>query len=501
MKKWPLIAISISYCLFASFDVAASQCDTPVQYPSGDRKLLSMVRYFEKIASDFSNDDRAVPLELKARHYQELIEKFHLRRDGVFSPRVWLSTETTPFRFDCGADDATWNGVLLATWSYEYAVRPSEAVAERIRRLVKGMHLFFEVTQRYGLVARCVIESDEPVKKAIHQYRANNARNYFFRSNPAKGTYLQLLLGYSILFLHAEKALSEETRSIAYDDFSSLVLHLVGNDYRIVGRDGRVTRYGRVSPFRFGVIRIPFDAQLSYAFSAAGVFLEIQDQQIQERLFSEWSRLRNRHAYYAGPYWPPLFRPQMLSHSRLIGANDQNHLATAALLALLFEFEAISNGNRSASYEVLDQLSSTLRESFNVLSKRKHALTIFRWLGIKTYLESKDDFSFEASLEPQSLSIAVEQLRRFPLNRLRYQGTEKKSNEAQWVDAYRPDSYYWKVDPRMQWEKSDGVKPLLTAAVDYLHAYWVMRFYKLDQAENLKDSHGMVLGSCDQNPL
>jgi hypothetical protein len=93
------------------------------------------------------------------------------------------------------------------------------------------------------------------------------------------------------------------------------------------------------------------------------------------------------------------------------------------------------------------------------------------------------------------LDQGVEQLRRFPLDRFRWEGVEHEADAPQWADAYRPDSYYWKVDARLAWRVTGGPTPLLTSAIDYLHAYWLFRHHRLHEHALVAERHGDVLGS------
>ena len=88
------------------------------------------------------------------------------------------------------------------------------------------------------------------------------------------------------------------------------------------------------------------------------------------------------------------------------------------------------------------------------------------------------------------------QLRHFALNRLRFEGREVEREGPQWVDAYRPDSYHWKVEPNLAWETTGPSTNLLVSAIDYLHAYWLFRYYQLDEEPVVRERHATVLGDA-----
>ena len=42
-----------------------------------------------------------------------------------------------------------------------------------------------------------------------------------------------------------------------------------------------------------------------------------------------------------------------------------------------------------------------------------------------------------------------------------------------------PDVYHWKADPKARWQVTGPATNRHVAAIDYLLAYWLFRYYKL----------------------
>lgn len=55
------------------------------------------------------------------------------------------------------------------------------------------------------------------------------------------------------------------------------------------------------------------------------------------------------------------------------------------------------------------------------------------------------------------------------------------SGRAQWGDTHAADDFYWKCNPHLVFEPTSSATNVYYAALDYLYAYWVMRFYHLDR--------------------
>ena len=96
------------------------------------------------------------------------------------------------------------------------------------------------------------------------------------------------------------------------------------------------------------------------------------------------------------------------------------------------------------------------------------------------------------------LDQGVEQLRRFPLDRFIWEGTEGRSGGPYWMDEYRPDSYAWKIEPDRHWIVTGPPTHHMRAAIDFLHAYWLMRHTGLDRTPSIAAKHGRVLARSRQ---
>jgi hypothetical protein len=78
------------------------------------------------------------------------------------------------------------------------------------------------------------------------------------------------------------------------------------------------------------------------------------------------------------------------------------------------------------------------------------------------------------------VATGVEQLRRAPLDRFEHPGRLVETREPQWVDAQLPhEPYYWKTGPYYRWEITGPPTNSVNCAIDYLHAYWLLRYFLL----------------------
>jgi hypothetical protein len=122
------------------------------------------------------------------------------------------------------------------------------------------------------------------------------------------------------------------------------------------------------------------------------------------------------------------------------------------------------------------------------LQDHRNALVNFQWAGLLS------DPGMLARMVPERerpdvlrqlehlKALGTEQLRRFRVNRFHVPGEQIQTPTPQWVDARkRYDEYLWKSDAFQIWKPSGPTENLHTASIDFLHAYWLMRYWQLDR--------------------
>lgn len=486
LRAWSLALALTTLLGSMAFAGHAADCMREID-ASDDYRAETLARCIDAIRAQYANDDREIPLDEKASFYAWQIRRYHRNSQHQVTPHVTLPTEIGDApRHEYNADMSTWNGALLAALSYRYAATREREVLRWIEELVAGLHFFRVVTGREGLVARCVFEGATPVQDANLPYTDGENRHYQYRSDPAKGTYNQIFSGYAALLSYVYVDLQPETQQLVRQDIHALAWNLVKNEYRILGEKGTPTTYGDLRP-TFLFAGIPFNAQVTYLIVATGHDLPAADLPTREDLAASYTKLRLSHVYYRNPWLHLFLRPQRLGRSPFLDANDRNHLVTAAFMGLELELAKARAENRKPDPRFLQQLAQTIFHSTPALRKQHNALANFMWLAL---LSDEQRFSVLIPKRPerarrqaqQLLADGVEQLRRFPLDRFRWTGTTHQGKAASWMDEYRPDSYAWKIEPRLYFEKTGPRTNRLVAAIDYLHAYWIYRYFELDRS-------------------
>jgi hypothetical protein len=497
-KDVPLKPLAFAILTVLLVDLARGQA--PVRPAEGDDSIAALRRYQTQIEARFGGY-REIPLAVKAAYFEWELGRYHRTEHGQVYNRVELSDQpgVRPITIP-GSDTSTWNGSLLAAMSYKYAVTRDPVTLQCIADLVRGLHFFFEVTGQPGLMARSISPADGRVLDNMreHQYVAPDGRVYYYRNDPAKGTYNQIAGGYAAMCMFALDDLPADVRAMALADMHAMVLHVIETGYHPTEKNGVKTRYGNMMPVA-GPIGVPFNAQVAYGIIALGYSFPPEDAAQRETIRREFVRLRGeKHAYYIDP-WLSLVRPQEVAASPFVkGMNDRNHAINAAFVGLMLERNHAHRQGEAWNGKFMFELGQTMYWGMQALDGQHHSLGTFMWAGM---LEDQGVFdamiksrrnSVRAQIE-RNLPDAVEQLRRFRLDRFVYPGAEQEQLAPVWNDFMKPDDSYWKVNPKLVWHANGPATNTCYCAMDYLYAYWLMRYFKLDEAPVVQVQHAGVL--------
>ncbi len=448
----------------------------------------SLRAYHQRLVSHYGGDGE-MPLDVKAAYFEWELWRYHITPYHQFYNRAVLPNrqgerpQALPTR-----DSSTWNGALLAQLSFQYAATKDRRLLPRAAELIRGLHLFFEVTGQPGLMARAVARADGIVLDELkpNLYTAPDGVQYFHQDDPAKGGFNQIACGYAAMMIHLYADLPPEVQKLARGDIAAMVLHVIDHGYRATDRSGRPTTYGDMRPL-IGSLSVPFNAQVAYLLAALGYSFPPDDPAQRERISAEFVRLRGKHHVYYEPPLASLVPPQKIGGSPLVkGMNDRFHVTTAAYFGLQLEFDHARRSGEPVNDKFVHQLGQTMYWAMEYLHDQHNSLCSFLWAGL-----AADPHVFDAIVDhkpsaarghvEQALLEGVEQLRRFKLDRWVRTGRVVDSGRAQWVDTHAPDDFYWKCNPHLVFEPTGSASGAYYAALDYLYAYWVMRYYRLDQ--------------------
>lgn len=499
-----LVAALLVAILFLVASAAAQEYRPPLDPPVGDdRTYGSLHAYVDRLNPRYG-DYRTIPLDEKAEFYEWELWRYHLNEMEQIYSQVDLADKTgvmpttIPLR-----DMSTWNGSVMAALSFKYAVTREPETLRRLGQLVRGMHFFFEVTGIPGLMARAIHPTRWPNETdygRMDEYVAPNGRKWYYIGDPAKGGYNQIAGGYAALMMFAYKDLPPEIQKLAHADMTAMIVHMVGNGWKAQGKTGPTT-YGDLTPV-VANRGVPFNAQIAYELVALGHYNLPPNPQQAALIENEYRRLRiKHHCYYEYPR-NLLVLPQRIGGSPFVkGMNDRNHVINAAFIGLLLDIDWARRAKVPYDGTFVHQLGQTMVLGMDELYDKRNSLCTFMWAGLTrdpqvfALMVPKDSERQEhVAKTARSVVDGVEQLRRFKLDRWWMTGAQiVETKEIQWNDAFRPDDSIWKVSPYLVFQRTGRETHEYFCAMDYLYAYWIMRYFHLEDHQSIKQFHAPVL--------
>ena len=480
--------------------VPASVDATGLPVPSGDDyRVQALFAYQQQFADAWGGVDREIPLAAKADFYEWSLWRYHIAPYHCLTTSTLLPDQPgVPPTWKAGRDESTWTGALLAALSYKYAVTRDQRTLAGIGELLEGLHFAMQVTGQRGHLARSVAIDGLPLREDMEPYDAPDGQRYWYMTGPAKGTYNQVACGYATMMLLAYPDLPPATQQLARQDIASLALHVIDHDFRLTDRHGESTPYGDLAPEVAGV-GIPFNGQVAYLIVALGKTFADATPEERARIEAAFHRLRHKHhVYYEHPL-KGLVQPQRVGASPFLkGMNDRNHVTNAAFVGLLLDVATSRGSGQSLDENFVYRLGQTMHYSMSAMDGHHHALCSFMYAAL---LQDQAIFAAMVERKPntvrgrseRNLVDGVEQLRRFPLNRFLYEGVEGRADEPVWIDQFRPDGYHWKNDAERTYTVTGPMTNRLDAAIDFLYAYWLMRYFGLDRHPLVVAQHADVL--------
>lgn len=404
----------------------------------------------------------SLSLSEKAEWYERNVEENHLTSDGLVAYKARLPVmKVEEIEILDLPDGAAWTGCALAAEAFRYAVTGGPAALEKIRRLLKALHLLQEVTGVRGLLARTFIRGDLP-----SSFRSGHGEwhrgqgpfsGYSWRGDVSNDQYAGVMFGYGICYdLIADK----EVRGKIIQDVQALMDHIVDHGMAIVDLDGQVTTHGGMSPRSWEDL----DALLALSFlkTAFHITGSLKFQEKYRELIERQGY--HRRAAKARDKWWEYF----------LGVNhSDNHLAFLAYYNLL---------RLEKDPELLHEYRKGLERSWRVVLDEGNSFFNFVYIGLT------------ANPLCQAWRDAVETLRLFPEGKrvVEVRNSRRKDIRKAWFSdrhgkpqAKRPlpvyqrpaNAFEWKANPYRLDGHPGSRGEAEYAGVDYLLAYWLGRYH------------------------
>ena len=413
----------------------------------------------------------ARPVEQKVAAIEAHLLERHLSPEGVLIYR----REDRPFDAEDAssytnlADTAMWTGCLVGAWAYKYGVTGDSADRDRLLRALGGMRLLQDVTGVPGLLSRSlapaerVFETERPDQEWRPAAPPHTA--YRYRGNVSKDQYFGAVFGYAAVTLALKLDASQGDREIhesVAGPMAAIADHIWSNGLAIVDVDGEQTRFGGLQGYIFG---FPIGPNASLCLAT---------QLLAWRLTGE-DRFRSSYAELVDRGYPGATGTNKF---QFLGVTNHNNDVMALMGLYVLAMLEDDPDLRRRYQESLRHEWRLVRHEGNLFYHNVyHAAS-----GRELPPDARRDVELTARLFPTDLRLRRVDLRDHPLVvRSCFSGRKgvPRNRTALPLHLRKKSSFIWKSNPYALVGNTGGGE-LIVSGVDYLLAYWMAAFHRLE---------------------
>lgn len=181
----------------------------------------------------------------KAEHYEELIEKYHIRRGFTATRHIENHDMNTGFP-EISDNDGLWTGCYVAAESYRYAATGSADALRRARRGMNAMLFLIRISGIPGFTARAVRYPGEiGYGNGNHEWTLSPDGSCEWKGETSSDEMTGHFFGLSTYYdLCADDAEKEDVGKA----LCGIVDHILTHSYRLVDKDGLPTTWAAWDP-------------------------------------------------------------------------------------------------------------------------------------------------------------------------------------------------------------------------------------------------------------
>ncbi|MCL4217271.1 MAG: hypothetical protein KJ052_09760 [Candidatus Hydrogenedentes bacterium] len=160
--------------------------------------------------------------------------------DGQTMCKLRLPTAGQPNATYNMPDNAYMTGIYTGMLAMKYAATKDEATLEDLGKALDALNLLCTVSGKPGLLARAAVPLDAPFNDD-GIWRISGDGKYKWRGDVSSDQMDGVFFGYALAY---DLAANEAQKVVIRKNVAALVDHLLDNDLRIIGYDGKPTTWG-----------------------------------------------------------------------------------------------------------------------------------------------------------------------------------------------------------------------------------------------------------------
>jgi len=185
---------------------------------------------------------RPMTLAEKAAHFEELIEKHHVRHGFVADCRLREPGNLDSSFTTDNDNDGLWTAMYLAAQSYRFATTRDEDARRKATRAFEAIVRLLDITGHPGFPARSFVAAGEPHDGG--EWHPTPDGKWRWKGDTSSDELVGHYYGHALFYeLAANEAQKEAVRRV----LRAMTDHLITHEYDLIDLDGRPTRWGQWS--------------------------------------------------------------------------------------------------------------------------------------------------------------------------------------------------------------------------------------------------------------
>ena len=182
-------------------------------------------------------------LEQKAKHFDERIEKRHVRHGMVANSHFRVAGDPATNQTNDNDNDGLWTAMYPGAQAFRHAVTQDPDARANAQRSVQLLLRLEEITGQSGFFARSFVSIEEPRPDGGEWHPTPDGR-WLWKGDPSSDESVGHYYGYA---RYCDLVADESEKVAIRKVVARLTDHLIDHDYNLMDLDGKPTRWGEWS--------------------------------------------------------------------------------------------------------------------------------------------------------------------------------------------------------------------------------------------------------------
>ncbi|NUL81145.1 MAG: hypothetical protein HUU60_00290 [Armatimonadetes bacterium] len=259
-------------------------------------------------------ESRPMTLQQKADHYEAITAARHNRNGYVTVCEFENADDPSKFKIEASDNDGLWTALYCAAQSYRYAVTGDPTAKSLAQKSMRAIRDLERLTGISGFPARSVIRKDETNYFQSHGewHESPVDPNYIWKGDTSSD---ELDGHFYVLGVYHDLVADDREKSELQALVRRIIDHLLSNNYRLIDKDGKPTRWAIFDPESINDDPIWEEERGLNSLSMLSYLLTAHHMTGDPKYRAEYEKLIHKHRYLLNAIHQKALAPFEINHS------------------------------------------------------------------------------------------------------------------------------------------------------------------------------------------